>query len=404
MLEVLTGRWRQRARGLTLIALMTLLLAGCGAPGSSSSSSSSNTVKITGTTLRIYLSKPAGADAAQTDVIDAEQLAFQQLSGEVKGFQLKLDVAALPKLSANARKAIQDKTAVAYLGDLVSGSSEQSVGITNAVDLLQVSPTDTALELGVSTPAISDTPDKYFESLSTYHRTFARIAPTSGEEAFFIAAQLQSASVSSLYIASDGSNYGDALAHALRSAARSHSITLATAEAGAGAILYSGNDTAKAATFFSAAASAAPSAILLAPSGLDQAAFVSALSATAKAHLRISTPGLAAGSTTAAGKTFARDFQARYGHAPAGQAIFGYAAMQAVLAAIKNAGTDADSRAVVVSDFLKLHEFQTVLGPISINTDGNSSFNSFVWSRAGGSGVEPASGLKLATTGSGGSK
>jgi branched-chain amino acid transport system substrate-binding protein len=402
MLEVLTGRWRQRARGLTLIALVALLVAGCGATGSSSSSS--QTVKITGSTLRIYLSKPGGADAAQLDVVDAEQLAFQQLSGEVKGFQLKLDVAALPKLSANARKAIQDKTAVAYLGDLIPGSSEQSVGITNAVDLLQVSPTDTALELAVSTPAISDTPDKYFESLSTYHRTFARIVPTSAEEASFIASQLQSATVSSLYIGSDGSDYGDALAHALRSAARSHSITLASAEAGASAILYSGNDAAKAATFMNAAASAAPSALLLAPSGLDQATFVSALNAAAKAHLRISTPGLAVGSTTAAAKTFAQAFQSRYGHAPAGQAIFGYTAMQAVLAAIKDAGTGADSRTTVVSDFLKLHNLQTVLGPISIDADGNSSFNSFVWSRAAGSSVEPASGLKLATTGSGGSK
>lgn len=402
MLEVLTGRWRKRARGLTLIALVALLLAGCGATGSSGSSS--QTVKITGNTLRIYLSKPAGADAAQLDVIDAEQLAFQQLSSEVKGFQLKLDVAALPKLSANARKAIQDKTAVAYLGDLIPGTSEQSVGITNAVDLLQVSPTDTALELAVSTPAVSGAPDKYFESLSTYSRTFARIVPTSAEEASFIAAQLQSARVSSLYVASDGSDYGNALAHALRTAARSHSITLASAEAGAGAILYSGNDAATAAKFMNAAASAAPSAILLAPSGLDQSTFTSALSAAAKAHLRISTPGVAAGSATAAGRTFARNFQARYGHAPAGQAIFGYAAMQAVLAAIKNAGADANSRATVVSDFLKLHDLQTVIGSVSMNSDGNSSFNSFVWNRTGGPGIEPVSGLELTQADSGGSK
>ena len=43
-------------------------------------------------------------------------------------------------LSEQARTVIQDKTSIAYLGEVVPGSSAASLGITNALDILQVSP------------------------------------------------------------------------------------------------------------------------------------------------------------------------------------------------------------------------------------------------------------------------
>ena len=71
------------------------------------------------------------------------------------------------------------------------------------------------------------------------------------------------------------------------------------------------------------------------------------------------------------------------------QAIFGYEAMSAVLAVLKQAGTGAGSRATVVSDFRTLHDRQSVLGTYSISSGDTTSRRSSsavrvaaCWSRA----------------------
>ena len=62
------------------------------------------------------------------------------------------------KLSDNARQAIGDSSSIAYLGELTPGASADTIGITNAEDLLQVSPTDTAVELTQVSPAVPNSP------------------------------------------------------------------------------------------------------------------------------------------------------------------------------------------------------------------------------------------------------
>ncbi len=158
-----------RSRLLTgcLGVLFVVMTAGAGC------STTTPAVTVSGKTLAVYLSAPsnlAGNPAAQ-DVIDAEKLAFTQLSGQVKGYTLKLQVLTQNKISDNARTAIDDKTSVAYLGE-VSGTSVDSLGITNAQDLLQVSPAEAA-----------SVPTSDFESFSTYGRTFASMAPGSDQQA-----------------------------------------------------------------------------------------------------------------------------------------------------------------------------------------------------------------------------
>lgn len=158
-----------RSRVLSGCALLigALAVGGCGAAGPSA-------VTVTGSRLTIYLSAPAslsGNSQAQ-DVIDAEKLAFSQLSGKISGFTLTLRVLTADKISDNARTAIDDKTSVAYLGEVVPGASVDSLGITNAQQLVQVSPT-----------AAAPVPKSDFESFSTYGRTFASMAPASDQQA-----------------------------------------------------------------------------------------------------------------------------------------------------------------------------------------------------------------------------
>ncbi|HEY1522698.1 MAG TPA: hypothetical protein VGF70_06765 [Solirubrobacteraceae bacterium] len=231
----------KRSRLLTgcACAVFAMLTAGAGC------STTPPAPTVSGKTLTVYLSAPsnlAGNSAAQ-DAIDAEKLAFTQLSGQVKGYTLKLQVVKANKTSDNARSAIEDKTSVAYLGEVGPGSSVDSLGITNGQDLLQVSPT----------PAAS-VPTKDLESFSTYGRTFASMAPNS-----------------------------------------------------------------------------------------DQAA-----------------QAILGGS---AGKAFVRGFRSTYGHAPSPRAILGYAAAAAVLKALQKAGSGANDRGTVRSDFFVLKGAQLLAGP-----------------------------------------
>lgn len=363
----------RRSRALAaggVACLAALVVAGCGTSGSSSSSS---TVKITGNTLTLYIGSPTDThgDPVVKDVVDAEQLAFKQLHGEVKDFRLKLFTLTGKTASDNARGAIIDKTAIAYLGEAQAGVSDQSVGITNALDLLQVSPTDNALELSDSTPAVNNTPKAYFESWGTYGRTFARMLPSGSQEALLLVQAMAAKHVKSLYISSDGSDYGRAIADAVASDAHKQGIAITKSRSGADAVFDGAMSPTAAASFFKQAAAAAPSATLYGPSALDSGAFAAA--AGSLANLYVTVPGIPSSELTPAGKRFDSDFKATYGHAPDSAAIFGYAAMQAVLHVLKEAGTGAGNRTTVVDDFLNQRKVSGVLGTYSINSGGNIS-------------------------------
>ena len=144
------------------LPLILLALAGCGTTGSNTTTS----VSATGAALSIYISDPPAvhADQALQDVVDAEQLAFGEHQAEVKNAALRLLAPGMAPAPANARNAIALNSLIAYLGEVATGESRQTVGILNTEDVLQLSPTDTV------SPGKND-----FEDFSTYGRTFASL-------------------------------------------------------------------------------------------------------------------------------------------------------------------------------------------------------------------------------------
>ncbi|HEX4009369.1 MAG TPA: hypothetical protein VHX62_05150 [Solirubrobacteraceae bacterium] len=369
------------------LAGLALALAGC-------SNATSSPVTVTGKTLTIYASQPPGGagGATVTDVLDAERLALAQAGSRVGAFAVRLDRVDDHETSEDARTAIQDQSAIAYLGEIVPGTSGVSVQITNEVGLLQVSPTDTAVYLTQSDPTVSDSPGTFYPSSSTYHETFARVVPTTVQEAKAIIGEMASLHLSKVYVGSDGGQYGDSIAAQVRKDASGGAMSVVSSAADADAVFYGGNDVATAAKAVAAAASANPSAKLFVPSGLYEDAFVSALSPAAQKNLYVSSPGIPPGSLSASGQQFESAFRSAYGHAPVPQAIFGYEAMSAVLAVLKQAGTKAGNRATVVSDFHSLTNRQSVLGTYSIK-GGDTTLDSFVFARVhGGSLVESGQG------------
>ena len=133
------------AGGLSAAAI-AVVVAGCGG-----SSTKTNTVP-SGTTLTIYSSLPFNGPLRQEalDVREAELLALSQRHDHVGKYTIRyisLDDSTAKKggwepgaTSANARTAAQDRTTIAYLGDLDSGATAISLPVLNAVGTLQVSP------------------------------------------------------------------------------------------------------------------------------------------------------------------------------------------------------------------------------------------------------------------------
>jgi branched-chain amino acid transport system substrate-binding protein len=357
-------------------------VGGCAAAGSSS-------VTVSGDTLKIYASAPAQAPDPQLsqDVLDAERLAWQQQGGaQIGRFSVRL-ITLNGRVSDNARRAIEDTGTIAYLGEIAPGTSDGSLGITNAQDVLQVSPTDTAIALTQSTSAAPGAPGSYYESLSTYGRTFARVAPSSVKEARAQLLQMRSLGVRRLYVADDGSAYGRAIALAVRADATS-AITVVSAVSSADAMFYGASSASAAARAFNAALQTSPSLKLFGPSAIDGPALASSLSPQARS-VYVSAPGFLARDLTPAGRKFMRDFEQAYGRAPGPSAIFGYEAMAAVLAVLHEAGSAANDRSRVVRDFFAIRNRPSVLGTYSIDNDGDTSLAPFVFGKLTGGALRP---------------
>jgi ABC-type branched-subunit amino acid transport system substrate-binding protein len=245
--------------------------------------------------------------------------------------------------------------------------------------VLQVSPTDSAVALTRKTAAVPGSPDRYYESLGTYGRTFARLVPTTDREAGALVQEMTSLGIRTVHIESDGGDYGAALAAAV--AAHRASLAEAPSVTTADAVLYAGGPGREAANALNAAAASNPKVRLFVPSALADPAFVATLSPAAQRALYASAAGLPPSGLPPAALSFASQFRLAYGHLPAGEALFGYAAMQAVIDALVAAGPKASNRGTVVSRLIGQRVTDSVLGAYSIDKQGDTSFDTFVIER-----------------------
>jgi branched-chain amino acid transport system substrate-binding protein len=205
------------------------------------------------------------------------------------------------------------------------------------------------------------------------------VVPTDALEAKALVGEMEALGVKRLYIKTDGGDYGAALKHAVTSDASS-AITLVSSPSSADAVLYAGGSVANAAATLNQAVSSNPSVKLFAPSALAQNSFAGALSPAAQGNVYVSSPGFGASDLTSEGQQFVSAFRSAYGHDPGPQAIFGYEAMAAVLAVLKEAGGAAGNRSLVVSDFRSIKDRNSVLGTYSIQ-NGDTTIAPFIFAQ-----------------------
>jgi hypothetical protein len=347
-----------RIGGLCASFAAAVLVAGC----ANTSNSTTTAAAGPGGTLSVYASAPT----QQADVYAGEKLALTQQGDKVGQYTIALKrlpaADSFKQITDNARTAIADKSTIGYLGEGVPGTSGYSVPITNELGVLQVSPTDNALELVEGSPVLPESRKSlFYPSQSTYGYTFGRVVPSASKEAEALVAEMRTLKVTKLYVTSQplpctdadvSGCYGKALAKAVATDAGQKSISVQSSPAGADGAFVGTNDPAYGAATFGNLASSAPSIKLFGPSALDTTAFASALGAGAQSHTYISSPGQL--------------------HLPHGftswQEVFGDLAMTALLDALRQANGSANNRSTVINDYFSLRNRTSPLGSFTVNS------------------------------------
>jgi branched-chain amino acid transport system substrate-binding protein len=369
-----------------LAALALLALAPAGALSGCSSAEIGEDA-----TVRVYVSVPlhgeSGADGG--DVARAARLALRDAGGHAGGLAVKAVVLDDTRgsrwdpglVGENARRAIEDSAAIAYIGDFESGATRTSLPITNEANLLHVSPASSAVDLTRQFVGAGD--DVPEEAQPSGDRTFARVIPSDeaqGEAAGRWARELGARRVA---VVSDRSGFGRALAVGFRAGYRR---PVGHAGPRAEVTFYAGEPERFSAPMRGAASPCPGRALmvsdaLLAPSSLAALSPPDVIAACISPG-RDLPGGLLATSAAqdisqlpAVGQDFVDDFRDRYGEAPGRYAAYGYEAMAAILDAIERAGDEGTDREAVIDAFFGIEERKSVLGTYSIDEVGDTTLD-----------------------------
>jgi branched-chain amino acid transport system substrate-binding protein len=391
-----------KARALTGAAFATLALLGGGCGGSNDKGDGGGSTGSS--TLTIYSSLPLQGDnrAQSESVVNGEKLALQETGGKVGKFAVKyvsLDdsTAATGKwepgtVSSNARKASQDKSTIAYLGEFNSGASAISIPILNEAGILQVSPSNTYVGLTRSEGADKGEPDKYYPSGK---RTYGRVVPADHIQAAAQISYQADQGCKQLYILNDKEVYGKGIADAVQAGAADAGIkvlgndgidtkaanfrSLATKIKGSGAdcMFFGGIVENKAVQVWRDLHAANPTLKLFGPDGVALTDFTSKIPADSASVTFITNPTLDPKLYPPAAQDFFKTYKSKFGKDPEPYAIYGYEAMKVALLAIQNAGDKGNDRQAVIDQFFKIKDRDSVLGKYSIDANGDTTLSDY---------------------------
>ena len=405
-----------RAKWLVTAAALAALTTGVAACGDDSGSSSgggggeSGSADISGSTVTIYSSLPlqGGSRDNALAVNKGAELALKEQGGKVGNYTVKFEKLDDSTASAgkwepnqtqqNARKAVADKTTVAYLGEFNSGASALSIPTTNRAGILQVSPANTAIGLTKADPADPGTPDKYYP---TKKRTYGRVVPPDTVQAAAQVTIWKENGCKKVFIVNDKEVYGEGLATAAEKAAGEQGIEIAGNEgydpkAGnyrslAGKIASSGADCFfgsiitdnNGVQLFTDIANGAKNIKLFGPDGVADEAFTGkdGLSPAIAKRTLITVATLDPENYPPEGKKFFEDYEKQTGDkTPAPYSIYGYEGMSVILDSLKRAA-DANggklSRQAVIDQFFSTKGRQSVLGTYDVDKDGDTTLTDY---------------------------
>jgi branched-chain amino acid transport system substrate-binding protein len=368
-----------------------------------------------GSTLTIYSSLPLqGTSKEQSEaVIDGERLALKEAGSKVGDFKLKyvsLDdstaqnpgTADEAQTAQNARKVVQDKSAILYLGEFNSGGTKVSLPILNKAGIPQISPSNTYVGLTQEKPPGTEPgePDKYYPAGT---RTYARVVPADDIQGAALVSTMLEDGCKTAYLFNDKTTYGAGLARNIEDAAKTQGLKIngndgtdknaanyrsqASKVKGSDCFVGSGVTGENYVQVFKDVAAAAPDTKLYGPDGVAEEAFTNPkkggipADVGARTKVTVATLGLEEFQKrgNAEAEKFFADFEAEYGNAkPDPYAIYGYAAMQLALNSLEAVGDKANDRKAVAEQLVtNSKDINSPIGTYSIDENGDTTLTDY---------------------------
>jgi branched-chain amino acid transport system substrate-binding protein len=369
-----------------------------------------------GKTLTIYSSLPLqGASRPQTTaLVDGAKLALDQAGGKAGDFTIKyesLDDSTAQAGSwtpeatqSNARKAAENDSTAAYLGEFNSGASAVSIPILNEAGVPMISPANTAVGLTTDAPGSSPgEPEKYYPAGT---RTYTRIVPKDTIQGAALATLMKQDGCTKVFMTNDKEVYGAGLAKNIQLAADPAGLDIVANEAvdknapnyrslaskakgdGADCFIYSGITANNAVQLYKDFAAALPDAKLYGPDGVAESGFSDpkkgGIPADVASRVKVTVATLSPDEYPPEGQEFFKQFTQKYGEKnPDPYAIYGYEAMRLALDAIQRSKTG--SKEDIVKALFDTKDRQSVLGTYSIDENGDTTLTDYgVYSISGG--------------------
>jgi branched-chain amino acid transport system substrate-binding protein len=388
--------------------LAAVTVAGCGGDDGSSASAEGGSG---GGTLTVYSSLPLqGASKNQAQAItNGMKLALEQAGGKVGDHTIKyvsLDDSTAQAgawtpeaTSANARKAAQDDSTIAYLGEFNSGASAVSMPILNETGVPQNGLTNTAVGLTSDAPGSEPgEPDKYYPS---GERHYVRIVPKDDIQGAALVTMMKQDGCENVFMTNDKEVFGAGLARNIeitareqgvnvianegidKNAANYRSLASGAASKGADCMVYAGITANNAVQLFKDFSAALPDGKLYGPDGIAESGFADpkegGIPADVGSKVKVSIAVLPPENYPAEGQRFFDDYAAAYDDtSPDPYAIYGYEAMSLTLDAIERAAAEGKvDKAAVTEQLFATKDRASALGTYSIDEDGDTTLTDY---------------------------
>jgi branched-chain amino acid transport system substrate-binding protein len=399
--------WKSAAGALTGIALLAGACGGTGGGGASpsvaaSAAATSAAPAAKQVTVKIYSSLPmTGASRTQTvEIVNSIKMAVDETKIPNVTVQFEaLDDATAAKGSwdaaqeaENARKAINDSTAVAYIGTYNSGAAKVSIPLLDQAGLVMVSPANTYPGLTKPGKGEADEPNKYYP---TGKRNYARVVPADDIQGAVGAQWAKDLGAKKVYIVHDTELYGKGIADVFRASAKTLGLTEVGYEgaqkadnyralankikdSGADFVYYGGIVDNNPAVLLKDLKAVAPSVVFMGPDGINCSEFLKEAGPAADATVYSTFGGVPPEKYTGKAADWLKAYAAKFGsNNPNPYAIYGYEAAKVVLAAIAKAGEKAGDRATVLANVMGTKDYDGVLGKWSFDANGDTTLTQF---------------------------
>lgn len=387
---------RRYAIALTLTALATGFLAAACTDSSGGPAAGGDTVKIVSS-----LPMTGSSLGLTQTIVNGIKQALDETNSTACDGKLKIQYETLDdataaagkwepaQVTANANKAVADKSIVAFIGHFNSGAAKLSIPILNKADLVMISPANTYPGLTKPGKGVANEPNVYYPNSK---RNFSRVVPADDLQGVVAANWAKSLGVKKVYILDDQELYGKGLGDIFEATAKKQGIEVLGHE-GIDAkasdykalmtkikalnpdLIYFGgitqNNAGQLIKDMRNVGMSSDRVKFMGPDGIYEKALIDAAGRDAEG-VYATFGGVPANQLTGAGKTWYENYKQKFNSEPEAYAAYGYEAAKVAVDAI-NKACENPTRAAVRDAVLATKDFQGVLGTWSFDQNGDTT-------------------------------